>query len=153
MQTDLSIHVDPATLHMSDYGTILGGIWVSVGSTTVPERGWSDSPVVIQGWWIKESLAVAESVASVAEWDFMDGPYTLRLCQIQPSLWEITARERCLKGVRDTGIGVVDSAQVLRELCRSARETLTECHARRWRTPDTASLARALRAIARFIRG
>ena len=145
MQTEFSIELDRSTLRLGDYDGIAGEVWVAVGDWALPDKNWSDFPVVILNWWIRETIALAEGSSDVAKWLFMDGPHWICFRRVESSDWRVTAHEHRLKGIQETEIGHVNGTQVLEELRRVARETLAECRQRQWQTPDISGLESALR--------
>jgi hypothetical protein len=83
-------------------GTVTGVIYLEVEGSAFPERGWSDFPVIILGWWADAWLRLQEPTRREVQWGFMDGPYAatltkapgarLRASQVHSSLLEAAER-------------------------------------------------------------
>jgi hypothetical protein len=64
-------------------GNVTGVIYLELESGEFPERGWSDFPVIILGWWTEAFLQLEADNRGEVQWRFMDGPYTATLAGIQ----------------------------------------------------------------------
>ena len=64
-------------------GNVTGVIYLELESGQFLERGWSDFPVVILGWWTEAFLQLEINTRSDVQWRFMDGPYSATLTPIQ----------------------------------------------------------------------
>ena len=60
-------------------GNVAGVIFLESQGRAFPERGWSDFPVIILGWWIDAWLQLEVPTRREVQWRFMDGPYVATL--------------------------------------------------------------------------
>ena len=78
------IAVDLQTFQQSrPNGNVTGVIYLELESGQFLERGWSDFPVVILGWWTEAFLQLEINNRRDVQWRFMDGPYSATLTPIQ----------------------------------------------------------------------
>lgn len=56
-------------------GNVTGVIFLELHDGAFPERGWSDFPVIILGWWADALLQLEVPTRREVQWRFMDGPY------------------------------------------------------------------------------
>jgi len=64
-------------------GNVTGVIDLDLDSGEFPERGWSDFPVIILGWWTEALLQLEAENINEVQWRFMDGPYSASLTRIE----------------------------------------------------------------------
>ena len=77
------IALDLQTFHRSrQSGNVTGVIYLELEGAAYPERGWSDFPVIILGWWAEAWLQLEMPTRREVQWRFMDGPHTARLIKV-----------------------------------------------------------------------
>jgi hypothetical protein len=140
--TSLEIHIDPESLERRPSGTILGRIFVSYNHVAFPDQDWSDFPVVILGWWLRQLGALAAG-ESRAEFKFMDGPYRFDITATNNS-WVVSLLETSNSTETYAG-GPVDSSRFRDSLLGAADRLLRACRERGWPSDsDLTELATAL---------
>jgi hypothetical protein len=78
------IVVDLQTFSQSSpNGNVTGVIFLELQEGEFPERGWSDFPVIILGWWTDELLQLAMPKRRQVHWRFMDGPFCVTLRKVE----------------------------------------------------------------------
>ncbi len=63
-------------------GNVTGTIFLDLQGRAFPDRGWSDFPVIILGWWIDAWLQLEVPTRREVQWLFMDGPYAATLTKV-----------------------------------------------------------------------
>lgn len=97
------IALDLQTFHQSRQSdNVTGVIYLELESGAFPQRGWSDFPVIILGWWVDAWIQLQIPTKREVLWRFMDGPYAatlikvpeagLRASQVHSSLLEAAER-------------------------------------------------------------
>jgi hypothetical protein len=78
------ITLDLETFQQSqEDGNVTGVIYMELESRALPERGWSDFPVIILGWWVEALLQLEVPTRRNVLWQFMDGPHSLTLTKAE----------------------------------------------------------------------
>jgi hypothetical protein len=139
----VDIIVEPRSLRITKSGAVLGAIWLRSKDDpglVFPEAGWSDFPVVILGWWLREIETLLRSAAVEATCSFMDGPFEFSL----KSSGELQLRERRTSGAVAVGPETLrmSADEFWKALHVAASEVLAECDAREWSSGDIESLRR-----------
>lgn len=135
---NLHVKVDLEQFSRTRVGSIVGPLWVELGESAFPEKGWYDFPVVLLTWWGRALRAHAGTHSDVVL-DFMDGPYEIRLK---------AAAEGCAAVFYDRhGSGhveyeaTVDCARLRKTILGQSKQVLAHCRANDWANDDTATLA------------
>lgn len=77
------ITLDLQSFRQSREGSnVTGVIFLELQDGAFPERGWSDFPVIILGWWIDALLQLEVPTRREVQWRFMDGPLALTLTKV-----------------------------------------------------------------------
>ena len=63
-------------------GNVTGVIYIELASGAFPERGWSDFPVIVLGWWAEALCQLEVPTRREVLWRFMDGPHRLTLTKV-----------------------------------------------------------------------
>jgi len=81
------ITLDLQTFHQSrEGGNVTGVIYVELASGAFPERGWSDFPVIVLGWWAEALFQLQVPTRREVLWRFMDGPQSLTLSKVDAAI-------------------------------------------------------------------
>ena len=139
--------VDIGSLHLSDSGAVFGQIWLRTNaavSGAFPEIGWTDFPVVVLSWWLRETDALMQGSSTTAECAFIDGPFHFSVNRAG----DVDLHEMQAGGV--VTIGQCRSPTSRDELWRSvhlaACVVLEACDTSRWSTVDIETLRAACRS-------
>jgi hypothetical protein len=77
------ITLDLQTFRQSqEGGNVTGVIYVELGLKAFPERGWSDFPAIVLGWWAEALFQLEVPTRHEVLWRFMDGPHSLTLTKV-----------------------------------------------------------------------
>ena len=77
------IAIDLQTFQQSrEGGNVTGVIFLELRDAAFPERGWSDFPVIVLGWWADALLQLEVPTRREAKWLFMDGPHGVTLTKV-----------------------------------------------------------------------
>jgi hypothetical protein len=137
----VDVVVEPQSLRMAKSGTVVGPIWLrSRGSADLefPGGGWTDFPVVILGWWLREIEGLLRASSLEAACSFMDGPFEF----ILKKSGELRLCERRASGTIDIGTLRVSVEDFWRSLNVAASNVVAECDARGWSSVDIDYLRR-----------
>lgn len=63
----------------NENGGSTGAIWLEFGDIAFPEKSWNDFVDIILGWWIEAYNNFLEGKTKYCEFNFMDGPYFIRI--------------------------------------------------------------------------
>jgi len=130
---------DVETLRRSASGSITGNLYVELGTTAFPDRGWSDFVVVVLAWWLRALSTLVEGAGS-ADLQFMDGPFSMSLTAVDLSTCTLECVQR---GARATvvlckaNVNIVEFGQ---QVERVAAQVVTACHVRGWQASDIDAL-------------
>lgn len=95
-------------------GPLVIDVEVEHEGVSYPFRGWSDFGAVIVGWWTMRTVELLQGAAAV-DFDFMDGPYSIRVARsdspgvfdMRPEgkdyLWNVSSEELVEELVRAAG--------------------------------------------------
>jgi hypothetical protein len=139
----VEVIIDPRSFYQAKSGSIVGSVWIRTqGEQDIvfPEAGWTDFPVVILGWWLKEIEALVCGHTTEATCSFMDGPFEFCLT----ASGDVHLSRRRDEGTLNLGrFRRPESAQELwASLHRAAVAVLSECDARGWSGNDIDVLRR-----------
>jgi hypothetical protein len=135
-----TVTIDPATLSRSRRSSITGVLFVVANGTAFPEKGWSDLPVVVLGWWAR---AVREVLHGAREGVclFMDGPFSFSVQASSNRAWTV----QLLGGEGEPTATVETSPQeVAGAVAGAAEAVLAACAANGWTSSDIDELSRAV---------
>jgi hypothetical protein len=77
------IALDLQTFRQSpEGGNVTGVIFLELPDRAFPEKGWSDFPVIILGWWTDALLELEVPTRREVLWRFMDGPHGVTLTKV-----------------------------------------------------------------------
>jgi hypothetical protein len=146
--SDVRIVVDPESLTRSEGGQIAGVVSVEIGSVAFPDSNWSDSVVVVLGWWLSAITSLRSGDGSRAELLFMDGPFRIDLVAGGRGILFVSLVGRnCLQ------LSAVTDAWTLEEsLLKAARAVDRACFEREWRSPDVLRLHESIRTLVQLRR-
>lgn len=121
--------------------SITGQIYLRTDETCFPCEGWSDFPVVVLDWWMRELTGDAVTGRHCIRCSFMDGPYDFEILP-EVGRWELRYRDppgpaRCWRLPNDG----VDFLASLRE---AAALAVGHCRRQGWETEDITRLAARL---------
>jgi len=141
--TDFEIVIDPDSLRVRTSTT--GTIYVRAGSIFFPEIGWNDFPLVILGWWTAALIRLLEGQSDQEEWEFMDGPYLVRLTGNAEGRAKLAFVRG--DGVNPAGIADCTIDDLTDTLIKAAREVHDLCGENGSRASDVATLEQGLEAL------
>lgn len=137
MYPDIYVHVAPDSLLCRDR-SITGVIHLRVRDESFPCEGWSDFPVVVLYWWMRELGWDAAVGRRCIRCQFMDGPQYFEILP-SPGQWEIRTfdpghppRSWWLQD---------DGAQFLDSLRQASVKVVAVCREKGWVTSDVEQLA------------
>ncbi len=136
--TDLEVAVAPELLDRSTAGGITGLLAVRLGSTWLPERTWSDFPVVVLGWWMRECAGLASG--GTGRFRFMDGPLQFNANAIGGGRVELESEDQHGNNVRRVVHATVPVSHVRAFVLRAAAQILDACKRNRWSGRDVDEL-------------
>ena len=64
-----------SSLNQSNSGLVTGEIYFVDNNNYFPEKGWSDFPTIILGWWMNSFLEFIKKNSNICEFCFMDGSF------------------------------------------------------------------------------
>jgi hypothetical protein len=135
---DFEVAVDPGRLDGASGGTISGSLAVRLGNTWFPERTWSDFPVIVLGWWLRECPGLA--FGGNARFRFMDGPFQFNANAVGDGRVELESEDQ--RG--DLPIRLVHAtvpvSHVTTLVFRAAAQVLDACARHNWSNQDTEEL-------------
>jgi hypothetical protein len=139
----LQIIVEPHLMRLSESGTIVGPIWLrskEAPDIVFPEAEWSDFPVVILGWWLREVESLLRGAAVEATCLFMDGPFEFSINRSG----DVQFRQRRKSGHVAVGPSTlrISADEFWMALLTSALNVVAECDARGWSNVDIDDLRR-----------
>jgi hypothetical protein len=102
------------------------------------EAWWTDVPVVILGWWLRENEGLLRASSSEATCLFMDGPFEF----ILERSGELRLRERRASGTIDVRTVRLSVQAFWKSLHVAASNVVAECDARGWSSGDIDYLRR-----------
>jgi hypothetical protein len=120
---------------LSKSTNITGEIWIEVERHSFPERGWSDFPVIVLGWWLEGLTKLWLEEQDECKCFFMDGPYNFTVTR-KMDHWSLQCFDR-----HHSPASLILSAQahhrpILQNLLTAALEVIAECRHRGWETTD-----------------
>lgn len=117
--------VNPKSFTLAGLGNVIGEVYIRVGDTAFPSKGWTDFVDVVVGRW-QSSLPATARFKGRTQLQFMDGPNKLFVAAgTQPG-------GVLIQDDRGNTLGEVDLEE-LRDSVRAAeRIVLAELHARGW---------------------
>ena len=137
MEPEFEIVVDPATLRIGSHGSITGVLAVHCKEFWFPEEGWSDFPIIVLGWWSRETAALRSG--SPATFRFMDGPLWL-LARPAGTTASVEFLEQGSSRTVTVAECVVPVAAVVGAVGAASRTLLSACDTRGWNNQDIAEL-------------
>ena len=69
----MKVHVPQNDLVFTDFGTVIGSIYLDVNGVMFPEKNWKDFPFILFGWWWDGLMKLNADPS--AEFLFMDGDF------------------------------------------------------------------------------
>lgn len=138
----MQIVVEPSSFYFAKSGAVVGAIWLRLDGppSAFPQAGWTDFPVVILGWWLREIEALVRKASVEATCKFMDGPFEFVLS----SSGNLRMRERRGAGVTELEASPcrVSVQECWESLNLAALNVVAECDARGWSSRDIDTLCR-----------
>jgi hypothetical protein len=131
---DFEVAVSPEHLDRSGAGGITGVLAVRIGDAWFPERTWSDFPVVVLAWWLRECASLA--TGGHGRFRFMDGPFQFNARNLGNGRAELEADHGGRSGAQVTA----PVAHVRAAVLRAARQTIGGCVRRGWEDRDVEEL-------------
>lgn len=130
-------------MHQSGSGAIVGPIWLrsrEAPDIVFPAAEWSDFPVVILGWWLREVENLLRGAVVDATCSFMDGPFEFSFNRSG----EVQFREQRKSGMVTVGPSTlrIPAEEFWRALLISASQVVAECDTRGWSNADIDTLRR-----------
>jgi len=135
----VDIALEPTAFDQAKSGAITGPIWLRHEGIEFPERGWSDFPVVVLGWWLRNAAELA-SGAKTALCSFMDGPFEFSISTEASGLYQVQLAERRVGGKSVLSEFTVDATALHSALRTAVATVLGECNRRGWTGPDVEDL-------------
>src|SRR5215213_8990361 len=139
--TDPRVVVVPESLSRSQRGQVAGIVYLELGGEAFPDPQWSDSVVVILGWWMEAILQLRSGDRASAELGFMDGPFRVIVKPGAGDPWY-------LEFVDENSVSkpaAIDLSRLENSALDAARAVDRACHLRGWRSADIARLQAAIR--------
>lgn len=132
------LRLDTASIHRSNAGLVICGVWLVVGTAEFPSAGWNDFAVVMLSSWASQIARLLSGEAMKTEIRFMEGPFLVELERTGTS-WSLRLVEsgiaRHMKGA--FSIPIVPLAQSVME---AANSLLAVCRKREWWSAETDAL-------------
>ena len=141
----MDIALEPKDFEQAKSGAITGPIWLRHQGVEFPERGWSDFPVVILGWWLKHVADLARGAKS-ALCSFMDGPFEFSVTSEVPGICRLQLARRGVEAKSVVSEFTVDAITLHASLHTAAATVLAECDRRGWAGRDIEDLRASARA-------
>jgi hypothetical protein len=116
-------------------GGVVGNIWISIESFEFPLRGWSDSAVILLGWWVEAILRLTRGESHVETIRFMEGPYAVELIADSKKQLQVRALDFGA-ATRERGKGSVATVDLAKDVVSAANGFLRECRRLNVRTAD-----------------
>lgn len=135
----MDIALEPKAFARAQSGAITGPIWLRHEGIAFPEKGWSDFPVIVLGWWLTQLLALGQGARS-ALCSFMDGPYDFSVSTEAPGLFRLKLTQRGAKTNSLVSEFTIDASALRASLLAAAASTLAECDRRGWSGRDVEDL-------------
>jgi hypothetical protein len=140
---EVRIIVDPASLTRSSKGQIFGTIYIELVGEAFPDSMWSDSVVVILGWWLTEMTDLKTCGRSKAKFLFMDGPFRAELA--------LDDHGHCsLELFRQSNLrasAIIDASQLEESLLKAAHVIDRACFEREWHSTELRQLRSAIQTL------
>jgi hypothetical protein len=111
----VSVVVDLSSIEQSKSGAITGRIHFRFGEVCFPESDWSDFPVVVLGWWLREANATDPTFR------LMDGPMAVHV-EGRVSIAKLLDRDLVV------GESPVEMMNLARSIRRAAQCVLVRCN-------------------------
>jgi hypothetical protein len=144
--TDFEVAVSPERLDRSDMGGITGIVAVRLGDMWFPEQTWSDFPVIILAWWLRECAALA--TGGNGRFRFMDGPFQFNAHNLGNGRAELETEEERSVSARPVVQLTVPVAHIRASVVRAAQQIGGACVRRKWNDPDVEQLRVLTESIA-----
>ena len=122
---DFEVAVSPERLDRSGMGGITGVVAVRMGDVWFPERTWSDFPVVVLAWWLRECAALA--TGGNGRLRFMDGPFQINANNLGNGRVELETEEERGASVKRIVQVTAPVAHIRATVLRAARQTIGGC--------------------------
>ena len=107
------IAVDLQTFRQRREGAnVTGVVFLELQDELFPEKGWSDFPVIILGWWTEAWLQLQVSTRREVQWRFMDGPYAVTVTKTEGA----------------ASAGAFEFSQVRSSLLEAGERVVAHCH-------------------------
>ncbi len=117
--------IDPNSFTRTALGSVIGEVYIRVGDTAFPSKGWTDFVDVVVGWW-QSSLPVTARSKGRTQLQFMDGPNKLFVAAgTQPG-------GVLIQDDRGNTLGEVDLEELRDSVHAAERIVLAGLHARGW---------------------
>jgi hypothetical protein len=142
-RADVLVRVNPPSFE--NRRNITGEIWLQVGDFSFPAQSWTDFPVIILSWWL-DALDTLQSANSVAEFLFMDGPYSFTVSR-RNGVCTLQCTEDPRGDKESLWQGVVNLDALASQVRSAAASVVQECRRLGWATPDTSSLESKVAAL------
>lgn len=131
--------VDASTASRSEAsGLVSAGIWVEIGATAFPARGWDDfAEVVVEGFLSGLARLLAGATRHAEIW-FMEGPHRIALDGRTGGRLRLRQFDDSIE--RTHRVLMIDARQFGRSVVAAARTLEALCHDRGWESEQTATL-------------
>ena len=129
-----AIIVETQSLNRSTHGQIAGIVYAMVDGIPFPERGWSDSVVVVLSFWLEALNSLVTGVSDSASLRFLDGPFRIDMKRSASGVHLIAVDSRR----QDVGVSEldIDLEGIRTQTVRAASQVLCACSEKNWWSPD-----------------
>lgn len=142
-----TVEIVRESFQLSHSGKLVGGIWLRCDHEAFPEEGWSDFPIPILTWWLRELADMEQGQKQEGDLYFMDGPYKIRIERAADlAQWRVIGVRRALH-THETDWGTVPQELVKAAIVTAADAVLAVCREWKFKPAELDSLVHARRTF------
>jgi hypothetical protein len=118
---------------------IIGEIFFDINSYAFPEKGWTDFVIILLCWWTEEFLNQING-KKIGEYNFMEGPFSIKIEFINNQEILMECFERKKQGVRTIGRYQFLVKKMHAELKYNVNSVIRECIKNNYENDDVEKL-------------
>jgi hypothetical protein len=126
---------------------VTGTILWRWNNTSFPGEKWSDFPVIVVSWWLKELTSLTAGGSERVELDFMDGPYAVEV-EAEGALWLMKFMRRAADSATTVDRFAIQPDALIASVVTGAKSLVETCRSNKWSSDDLAQIEKYLATLA-----